>query len=114
VTFELPGFSSGTVEDSIPPRLDVQDFFSDFLRLEDNGIIVLRKVQLEYPPMQCHMTEECSLHRLICLQAHSGIYYAEIKLAATSNKNEQQEMPRVMLNYRPIDEDNLEEFRRNY
>jgi hypothetical protein len=51
---------------------------------------------------------------LICLQAHSGFYYAETKLVATCNKNEQQEMPKVMLNYRPMDEEDLEELSRDY
>jgi hypothetical protein len=54
------------------------------------------------------MTEERNPRGLICLQAHSGIYYTEIKLTATCNKNEQQKMPKVMLNYRPMDEDDLE------
>jgi hypothetical protein len=44
------------------------------------------------------MTEERNPQGLICLQAHSGIYNAEIKVAATCNKNEQQQMPKVMLN----------------
>lgn len=110
MTFEFPGFHSDAVEDSIPPRLEVQDFSSDLLTLEDNGIIVLRNIQLEYPPTQCHMTEERNPQELICLPAHSGIYNAEIKLAVTCNKNEQLQMPKVMLNCRPMDEDDLEEF----
>jgi hypothetical protein len=56
------------------------------------------------------MTEERNPQGLICLQAHSGIYYAQIKLAATLNNNDQQQTPRVMLSYRPMDEEDLEEF----
>ena len=69
MTFEFASLSSGAVEDSVPPRLDVQDFFSDLLTLEDNGIIVLRNVQTEHPPTQCRITEERSPQELIRLQA---------------------------------------------
>ena len=89
MTFELPGFSSGAVEDSIPPRLDVQDFFSDLLTLEDNGIIVLR-----VPHDAVSHSKRTQSSRTHVPTGHFGTYYAEIKLAATCNKNEQQQMPK--------------------
>ena len=78
-------------------------FSLDLMKPEDNGIIVLRKVQTEYPPDAVSHSKRTQSSRTDMPTGHSGIYYAEIKLAATFNKNKQQQMPKVMLNYRLMD-----------